>query len=246
MKAMAMLIRSEAKMILREPSDLLIPLGLPMLMLVMWGFQTRDLAPIAGDLSVLNVIGLPVAFTTTVALIGIVNMPTLLTTYRKSGVLRRLAVTPISPLRVLGSQVAVSIAQAIIGIALAYAVGAIAFDARPPVDLLPALGVIGLATIAMYSIGMVLASLAPSPSATMACGAVIFFGIGALGGMFGGVQAFPETLATIGSWLPFGAAVEALGAVWIGTSIPTESLISLGACAVLGITISAFTFRWTR
>ncbi|AXR73947.1 MULTISPECIES: ABC transporter permease [Auritidibacter] len=246
MKSMMMLVRSEAKMILREPSDLLIPLGLPLLILVMWGFQTRDAPPIAGDRSVLDVIGLPVAFTTTIALIGIINMPTLLTTYRKTGVLRRLALTPISPLRVLSSQVAVSVAQAVVGIALAFTVGAIAFDAGTPTDLLPALGVIVLTVLAMYSIGMVLASLAPSPSATLACGFVIFLGFGALGGMFGGIDALPEILGTVGSILPFGAAVEALGATWVGAPVDAKNIISLIACSVAGITVSALTFRWTR
>ena len=61
MRAMTMLIRSEAKMILREPADLIIPFGLPVLMLVMLGFQTRNAPPIAGDHPVLDVIGLPVA-----------------------------------------------------------------------------------------------------------------------------------------------------------------------------------------
>lgn len=246
MKATATLIRSEAKMVVREPSDLLIPLGLPLLILIMWGFQTQNAPPIAGDHSVLDIIGLPVAFTTTVALIGFINMPTLLTTYRKSGMLRRLALTPVSPLRILGSQVAVSLAQASIGIALAYTVGVIAFDAGPPVNLLAALGVIGLTALAMYSIGMILASLAPSPSAALACGFVLFLGFGALGGMFGGSDALPSTLATLGGYLPFGASVEALGAAWVGADIPIENLISLGASAVAGIVISACTFRWTR
>lgn len=246
MKAMGILIRSEAKMILREPSGLIIPFGLPLLMLVMFGFQTRDAPPITGTRSMLDVIGLPIVFTTTVALIGIINMPTLLTTYRKSGVLRRLAVTPVSPLRVLGAQVAVSVVQTMAGIALAYTVSVIAFDASPPADLLVALGVIGLTTLAMYSLGMILASIAPSPNAALACGFVLFLGFGSLGGMFGGPEALPETLATIGAWLPFGAAVEALGAAWIGDAVPAENLISLAICAILGTTVSALTFRWTR
>lgn len=246
MKAMSTLIRSEAKMIIREPSDLLIPLGLPLLILVMWGFQTQDAPPIAGEHSMLDVIGLPVAFAVTVSLIGIINMPTLLTTYRKSGMLRRLALTPISPLRVLGSQVIVSLAQAFIGIALAYTVGVIAFDAGPPTNLFPALGIIGLSALAMYSIGMVLASLAPSPNATLAFGFVIFLGSGALGGMFGSSEALPEPLGTIGGYLPFGASVEALGAAWIGSSVPIENIASLVICGVVCTTISALTFRWNK
>ncbi len=246
MRAMTMLIRSEAKMILREPADLIIPFGLPVLMLVMLGFQTRNAPPIAGDHPVLDVIGLPVAFTTAVALIGIINMPVRLTTYRKSGVLRRLAVTPVSPLRLLGAQITVSVLQTIAGIAVAYTVGVIAFDAGPPTDLLAALGVISLTIIAMYALGMMVASLAPSPNAAVACGFVLFLGFGALGGMFTGPEALPEPLATIGTWLPFGAAVEALGAAWIGTSIPIANLTSLGAWTILGITVSALTFRWTR
>lgn len=125
-------------------------------------------------------------------------------------------------------------------------VGVIAFDAGPPTDPLTALGVIGLTIVAMYSLGMVLASLAPSPNAAVACGFVLFLGFGALGGMFGDPRALPEPLVSIGAWLPFGAAVRALGAAWIGAPIPTESLLSLGGCTILGIVVSTLVFRWTR
>lgn len=246
MNATATLIRSEAKMILRDPSDIVITLGMPVLMLVMWGFITNDLDPMPGGFAVFDVVGLPVAFTMTLALVAIMNVPIRITTYRKNGILRRLAVTPISPLRTLGAQVAVSAVQATVGIGIAYILGVIAFDSQAPENPLLTILMLVLTALALYSIGMVIASLAPSPNAAVAIGFILFFALGGLGGMFDGGQSLPQALVNVGNWLPFGAAVEALGATWTGGDIPARSIISLGASTVVGITVSAMTFRWNR
>lgn len=174
------LIRCEAKMVARDTSGLMVPLGLPLLILVMNAAAASE-REVAGGRSALEVSVLPLVFSIVLALIGIVNMPSFLAYYRRTGVLRRLAVTPASPAMVLVAQMVVSLAQATIGVALAYAVAVAGFGARPPARAGVALAVVGLAVAAMYGLGMIVASVAPTPNSAVAIGLVAFFALGASG-----------------------------------------------------------------
>lgn len=237
------LIVSEAKMVSRDTAGLIVPLGLPLLILLM-SASAAGSEVLVGNHTALEIFVLPLVITLVVATIGIVNMPSFLAYYRRAGILRRLAVTPASPSMVLVAQGVVSVLQAVLGLALAVAVAMLGFGANPPDRILVAVGVFLLATVAMYALGMVVASVAPTPNSAVAIGLVLFFALGAMGGLFGGTQALPEALADISAWLPFGAAVEALGAAWVGADIAVENIVSLVVTTVLGITVAASLFRW--
>ena len=241
------MMQAESRMVTRTPVGMLLPVGLPLLLLVMNGISrpgTSAEIPGHPGLTVLDVHVLPVVLTLVVGMIAVMNFPSFLATYRKTGVLRRLAVTPASPAMVLVSQVVVSFVQVIIGLAAAFAVGAVLFGVHAPTDVLMGVLVLLACAVAMYAVGMIVASISPSPNAASAIGLVAFFGMAALGGMFGPAENLPEPLAEIGSWLPFGAAVEAAQSAWLGDSIAWENWASLGITTALGIAIAAALFRW--
>ncbi|XTZ14770.1 ABC transporter permease [Micromonospora echinospora] len=237
------LVRCEARMVVRDTAGLVVPIVLPLLIMVMNAPAAGDQEVVAGR-SALDVHVLPLVFTIVLASIGLINMPSFLAYYRRTGVLRRLAVTPASPAMVLVAQMVVSLAQAVLGIGVAFAVAVSAFGARPPVDVGVALGVAGLAVAATYGAGMIVASLAPSPNSAVATGLIVFFALGAVGGLFGGTAALPEPVARVGSWLPFGATVEALSAAWAGASVDASNLVGLVVTAVVGTVVAALLFRW--
>ncbi|MFD2796564.1 ABC transporter permease [Promicromonospora vindobonensis] len=237
------LVVCEAKMVVRDTSGLVVPILLPLLILVMSARSAGDQVVVAG-LTALEVYVLPLVLTMVLATIGIINMPSFLAYYRRSGILRRLAVTPASPAMVLVAQVVVSVLQALVGLAGALAVAFLAFDARPPVDLGAAFAVYGLAMAAMYAVGMIVAAVAPTPNSAVAIGLITFFALGALGGMFGGPGSLPDAVAAVGERLPFGAAVAALSAAWVGAAVDPAHLISLGVATVIGVVTAALLFRW--
>lgn len=237
------MIRCEAKMVVRDTAGLVVPIGLPLLILVMNASAAGNEEIIAGR-TALDLYVLPLVFTIVTATIGIINMPSFLAYYRRSGILRRLAVTPASPAMVLVAQVVVSLLQAILGIGLAFAVAVLAFGAHPPVDVAPAIGIVALSIASMYALGMVVAALAPTPNSAVAIGLVGFFGLGALGGLFGGRESLPDALARLGEWLPFGASVEALSSAWAGQPVEGVHLLSLAVSTVLGVAVAAMFFRW--
>jgi ABC-2 type transport system permease protein len=244
-RAWLRMVQAEARMITRDPANVIIPLAVPVLLLVMNGLSLEDRAEeIRPGVTVLDLYAVPVVLSLVVTMIAVMNFPGYLATYRKTRVLRRLAVTPASPAMVLVAQMVVSFVQMLFGIAVAFGIAILFFEAGPPGDVLMAVLVLLALCLAMYAMGMFVASVAPTPNAAVAIGLVAFFGMAALGGMFGPMENLPEQLAEVGSWLPFGAAVEAFQSTWLGETVDWKNWASLGATTVLGLGVASALFRW--
>lgn len=240
------MFQAEAKMILREPMSLLLPLGLPLLMLLAMGtvfLPEPDKEAVPG-VTVFDVYVLPLVIAVVVATVALINLPGFLGTYRKTKILRRLAVTPASPAMVLVAQVVVSFLQVLLGIALSFVVGALVFSINPPIDLFMAVLALLTLSAAMYALGMLITSTARTPNAANAIGFILFMLFAALGGVFGPIEMLPSPLDDIGAWLPFGAGVEALQSAWAGETIDRQNWVSLAATTILGLGVAASLFRW--
>ena len=245
LRAWGQLVLAEGKTVLRDTSGILVPLGLPLLILVMFGMSAAgEEIPDLDGMTALEVFVVPLVLMIVVGTVAVINLPSFLASYRKTGVLRRLAVTPAHPLMVLGAQVIVSAIQIAVGVALALGVAAAAFDLQAPRRLAVAIGVGLLAAAAMYALGMLVAALSPTVNSAVAIGMVVFFAMGATGGMFGPMEQLPDAIARIGEVLPFGAGSLALQAAWIGQAVETTHLLSLGITAVVAGAVATATFRW--
>lgn len=240
------LILAEMRMVVRDRAGLVVPLGLPLLILVMFGMSAADepIPELGSGITALDWYVVPLVLVIVVATIGVINMPSFLASYRKTGVLRRLGVTPVHPAMVLVAQVVTSVAQTAVGVTLALTVARVAFDLSTPRHLGAALGVFVLTTAAMYAVGMLIAALSPTTNASVALGLLAFFGMGALGGLFGPPENLPDVLARPGEFLPFGAGIAGLRDAWIGQPVATVHLASLSLVAVVAAAVAAWRFRW--
>lgn len=240
------LVLAEVRMVCRDPSGLVVPLAVPLLLLVMFGLSGAGTpVPGTGGLTVLDLYGAPIALMVVLASVGVINMPSFLATYRRTGVLKRLSVTPVHPSMVLLAQVVTSLAQTVLGVALALVVGRLAFGLAVPRDLGAAVGVLLLATAALFALGLLVAAVSPTPGSSVAIGMVVFFGIGAAGGLFGPTDVLPDGLARVGDVLPFGAGIQGLQAAWLGEPVPVASVVGLVVTTLLCSALSARLFRWT-
>jgi len=246
-RAWAQVLIAETKSVARDTAGLIIPIGMPSLLIVAQGAgPSQESVPGTGGRSVFEVFLLPLMLVMVISLIGIVNMPSFLAMYRKEGLLKRLAATPANPAMLLAAQVATSLIQTVIGIALALALSAWMFGLSGPITLWPTIGAFALTCVAMYAAGMVVAAISPTTNAAVAIGLITFFAMGALGGMFGGSQNLPEVLAELGRWLPYGAGVDALQHAWLGKGIPWQRLLALTLATIVGAVSAVRLFRWAR
>lgn len=243
--AWAQLLLAEARSVARDTSGLLVPIGLPVLILAMNGLSEDGSQVLPNGATVMDAFVVPLALTMVVALVGVVNMPSFLAAYRRYGILRRLAVTPVRPVMVLVAQMAVSLAQVLLGVALALALGAAVFGVGAPASPGWALLVGALVLLAMYGVGVLIAAVAPTVNAAVALGLVAFFLMLAVGGAFGPMERLPDVLGLVGERLPFGAGTLALSAAWVGERPQDLHLVVLGGWGVVTGGLAARLFRWT-
>lgn len=243
--AWGQLFLAEARMTIRDTSGLVLPIGMPLLFLVMNGLGDGAETVLPSGATVINEILMPMLIAMAVTLVGVVNMPSFLAAYRKYGVLKRLAVTPARPMMILLAQVAVSLAQILVGVGLMFAVGMPAFGVTLPGSVGWALVAGALLVASMYAVGLLIAATAPTVNAGLALGLGAFFLMLALGGGFGGADNLPDVLRQAGELLPYGAGVEALAAAWTGHGPAVRDLGVLGAWTVVAGGMAGRFFRWT-
>lgn len=241
----AQLLLAEARMTIRDTSGLILPIGMPLLIMVMNGLGDSSDQVLPSGSTVMNEILMPLTVTMVVALVGVVNMPSFLASYRKYGILKRLAVTPARPVTILAAQVVVSLAQVLVGVTVMMAVGMASFGVSLPVSLGWALVAGGLLVAAMYAVGLLIAATAPTVNAGLALGLGAFFLMLALGGGFGPVENLPDVLRQAGELLPYGAGNGALSAAWVGEPPALRDLGVLGAWTVVAGGLAGRLFRWT-
>jgi len=177
---------------------------------------------------------------------GIMSLPISLTSYRSRKILKRFRATPASPGLLLSAQVVVNFVMTIVGTALLVLIGVLVLGANRHGDLLSFAGAVVLTVLSIFSIGLVIASFAPSEKAANIIGNFVYFPMLFLSGSTLPAQMFPEGLRKVSQIFPLTHGVTFIKGVWLGGSIvdyPTE-LIVLASTTVVFTTIAAATFRW--
>ena len=101
-----------------------------------------------------------------------------------------------------------------------------------------------LASIAFFSVGYFLASLAPTSRIATVVGQVLLFPMMFLSGATIPLQIMPDGVQTVARTLPLTHVVELLRQLWFGNGWNVTSLLVMAAMVVIGVTLSTRSFRW--
>jgi ABC-2 type transport system permease protein len=101
-----------------------------------------------------------------------------------------------------------------------------------------------LAVLALLSIGLLYAAVAPTGKAANALGAITFFPLMFFAGLWLPIASMPAVLRHISQATPLGAAVQALQDSWQGQWPHPVQLLTLAAYAVAFAVAAARLFRW--
>jgi ABC-2 type transport system permease protein len=237
-------LKTETRLLGREPGALFWILGFPTLLLVILGsipaFHDHE-----ADLGGLRTIDIYVPVAVLLGLIvgGIQAMPQTLTGYRERGILRRVSTTPVRPSALLTAQMLVYGAAALGSALLALVIGRVAFDVRLPEQPVGYLLALLLTVLAALALGAVISALSRTTKIAGAIGSAVFFPAMFCAGVWMPVQTMPDTLADVIAFTPFGAASEALnqaaGGDWPGWG-------HLGVVAAWTVLLTAGAVRWFR
>lgn len=242
---MTTLTITELKLFLRERSGPAFGVGLPLILLIIFGnlpFYREHRADLGGLTLLDTYVPILVAFV--LAMLALNVLPPILAGYRERGVLRRLRTTPVGPVRVLAAQLIIMQLTAMVAVTALLLVARLAFGVALPRQPAGFLLTLVLATLALIAIGLLVTAAAPGGRSANALGAATFYPTVFLGGLFLPIPAMPTTLQHIAHASPLGAAVTALRDTTDGHWPHWLALLTLIAWASAAGVAAARLFRW--
>ncbi|MGA6165074.1 ABC transporter permease [Amycolatopsis magusensis] len=245
-RAMGKLTAVEAKLFLRDPGAPIVVLGIPVALLAVFGLMPGASEPSEdfGGQVPLDTFIAPLSISVLLAMLALTMFPGVMATYREKGVLRRLSASPVPPVRLLVAQLVVNLAAALVVLLLIVGFGSAVLDMALPANLGGFLLVTVLGTISLFSVGLLIAALAPTGRAAGGIGAAVFFPMLALGGVWVRKEDLPDFLRPVADVLPMGSTLNGMRETWTGGA---PELLQLGALVVVAVVcggLAARFFRW--
>jgi len=245
MNGLAKLTWNETKLLWREPPTIFFSLMFPALLVVILGSIPgfREPSKVIGGQRFIDLY-VPILIAFAMTMLGLQALPTALATYREKGILRRMAVTPVGPARVLQAQMLTILLTAIGAVATMVIVARVAFAVPLPKQLFGFALAFVLCSATVFAIGLTIAALAPSGRAGNAIGTLVFFPMMFFAGLWIPRAAMPANLRAIDDYTPLGAGVQALQDATAGAWPHPLHLAVLAAYIVVFGIIASKVFRW--
>ena len=248
-RAFGLLLASEIKIAIRRPVGLVVAVGVPVALLVIFGSIPSTTRPLSalGGISFFNLY-VPTLLVFVLIAVGLGTLPSQLAAYRQQGVLRRMSTTPVSPSWLLGAELTVSLIMAAVAIAILLGVGAFAFNLALPTTIggwLVSLLALVLTVAATLGLGLCVAARAKSPQIAGAMQAVLFYPLAFFSGLYIPLsEIHSQLISDIAKVLPTGAGFNALHAAFGGHAPGVGPLLVLAAWAVGTGVVAARVFSW--
>jgi ABC-2 type transport system permease protein len=246
MKSLVKLTWVEMKLFFREPVGAFFTLVFPLMMLFLFGsIYGNTPNSMFGGRGTID-ISIPAYTAMIIGTSGLMSVTITMAAYRENGVLRRFRTTPISPLIILVAQVIVVFMMTLLGMFLLILAGKLVYHVQFEGNALSVLGGFTLCSLSFFALGFILAGIMPSARTAQIVGMVLLYPMLFLSGAGFPGELLPAAIQKVSAFLPLTYVVNLLRGLWIGESWSAH-LLNVGVLLgmlILGVIISAKTFRW--
>ncbi|GAA1118010.1 ABC transporter permease [Kribbella jejuensis] len=237
-------LKTEARLYVREFGTLFWVLGFPPVLLVILGSIPSFRRVDAGLGVRLIDLYVPVLVMVGQIVVGLQAMPPIITGYRERGILRRMSTTPVRPSALLTAQMGLNGATGLLSALICLTIGRLAFDVQLPRQLGGYLLALLLTSAAALALGALVSARARTARLATAFGMGVFFPSLFSAGLWLPVQSMPHVLREIVVLLPFGAASQAFDQAAAGHWPAWSHLGVLAGWTVVASVAAARWFRW--
>ncbi len=246
MKAFRTLFRSEFRLSLRDMNIPIFGIAQPIIVAIIIGLVSGNKPAFEGASYSFIEQSFGAFAAICICATGLMGMPLLLADYRHKKILKQFMVTPVSPAMMLYVQFAVNLIMSVISLISVYILCSLFWgykmDGNVGIFLVSYL----LVVVAIYSIGMMLASIAPNmKTANLLC-TLIYFPMLFFSGATIPYEIMPKGARYVMDILPLTQGVKLLKAAALGLPVDHAllSIVILVAVSVLCIILSIKYFRW--
>jgi ABC-2 type transport system permease protein len=248
MRGLLQLTWLEIKIFLREPLGAIGTLLMPVAIFMVLGRSMRNVTGTrpAGGAAALMQLTLPVLVSLFIAISAVVSLVTIISIYRESGILKRLRATPLRPQTILSAHVLAKMAFTLVTLALLLLAGRRFYPAGLQAPMWSFALAVLVSTLSILSMGFVIASLVRTARFAQPVGALVFYPMIALSGLFVPIEAMPVGLQILARVLPMTYIVSLLRGIWAGESwfAHVGDLAALAILCAVCTAIAARVFKW--
>src|ERR1700750_2721836 len=237
----------ETKLFLRETGAAIGVFGLPVALVIGFGLIPGFGDPqksLSGQIGTQYIASIGVAIV--LAILGLNGVPMVIGQYRERGILRRLGVTPVRPLTLLGADMMVWAAAAILSVAVVVGVARVAFHVPAPVEAGWFVLSVILGIAALFALGLLVAAAAPTARSAAGLGWLLFFPNMFFAGVYFPTEEMSPVMRQIGNFTPLGSALHAVRDSWMGLAPRPQYLGIMAAYAVIAGALAVRFFRWSQ
>lgn len=248
MRSFLKLTGVELKLLLREPFTAFFTLVFPLMMLFLFGsiYGNKPSAYFDGYGSV--DVSVPAYTAMIIATSGLLSLSITLASYREQGVLRRLQASPLQPPTLLAAHLTVNLIMTTLGMVLLILAAKLFYGLRFDGQVLSVAAAFILSCLSFFALGFVLGGLLPTARSAQVVGMVVFYPMIFLSGATLPLEMLPPTVRQVANFLPLTHVVTLLRGLWIGApwSAHLVEVAVLSGMLLIGVLLSAKTFRWTN
>jgi len=177
--------------------------------------------------------------------VGLMGVPITISGYRETGVLRRFQTTPMRPLTYILADIVANLVTTLLGMVGLVIVGWLLYRVHFEGHVIEVILVVIFSGLATYSIGYLIAGVAPSARAAQVVGMVIFYPMMFLSGASIPIEILPDSVRRVAGFLPLTYVVRLLRGLWFGDSWGGH-LLETGVLAGVLLVCSALAARFFR
>jgi ABC-2 type transport system permease protein len=245
-RGLGRLTAMDLRLYLREPIATFFTLAFPPLLVVLFGtIYGNDPTPMFGGRGSMDV-SLPAYTALILGTVAFLSIPIKIGSNRETGVLRRYRSAGLPQRVYVLADVITNLVMTVLGMVLLVAVGSLLYHVRFEGNPLLVLAGVLFSAVSMFSIGYVIASVAPNARTAQLIGMVVFYPMMFLSGAGIPMEVMPESVRRISEFLPLTYAVRLLKGLWFGvawTSLLLETGVLAGTALVCALVATRF-FRW--
>lgn len=238
----------EIKIFMREPLGAIGTIVVPVLVFLVAGRASAGVSVPSSEpfARLLGPGGIPTLVAISVTVGAVLSLANIIAIYREGGILKRLRATPLRPWTILSAHVIVKLLLTALTMILMVLAGRRYFAIGAEVPLLRFTLALLISTLSILSLGFIIASVIPTARFAQPIGAVIFYPMIGLSGLFVPIASLPGGLRAVARILPLTYSASLLQGMWVGDSWSAH-LVDLVALTVVFLVCTAMTarlFRW--
>lgn len=246
MKVFNTLFKTEFKLYLRHMDSfifgILFPVGMALLLGAIFGnepaYEGASYSKLQQSFGAFSAIG--------ICATGLMALPLVLSDYRHRKILKRFKVTPVSPAMLLIIQVLLAFIYAVVSAICTAIASVLLFGYTMPGSIIGYILSFLLLTLTIYSLGMLIASLAPSIKiANLAC-TILYFPMLFLSGATVPFEIMPKALQFTANVFPMTQGIKLLKNTSLGLSTDNmlPQIMIMGILSLICIAVSIKYFKW--